>query len=79
MKEQKFDKTTYSEKPFKEADNSLTYWRSRPMWERLQAGYHLSLRAYAFAKASAYANGHDPNGPEQKIDRTIFSTRKHAL
>ncbi|MEM9548113.1 MAG: hypothetical protein AAGA77_19185 [Bacteroidota bacterium] len=68
MKEQKFDKTAYSEKTFKEADNSVAYWRTRPMWERLRAGYHLSLRAY----------GYDPNGPEQKIDLSIFSKRKHS-
>jgi len=67
MKEKRFDKSVYAEKTFKEADNSVAYWRTRPMWERLQAGYHLSLRAY----------GYDPNGPDPKIDLTIFSTRKH--
>lgn len=68
MKESKFDKTAYSEKTFEEADNSATYWRTRPMWERLQAGYHLSLRAY----------GYDPDGPDPKIDLSIFEMRNSS-
>lgn len=62
MKEQRFDKTAYAEKTFAEADNSVAYWRTRPMWERLQAGYHLSLRAY----------GHDPNEKESRFDFSYF-------
>ena len=65
MSKLKFDKTAYAEKSFSEADKTVAYWKTRPMEERLQAGYHLSLRAY----------GYDPYGPEQKIDRTIFSIR----
>lgn len=65
MKESRFDKTAYTEKTFKEADNSVAYWRTRPRWERLQAGYHLSLRAY----------GYDPAGPPPKFDTSIFRMR----
>ena len=65
MKEVRFDKTAYSEKSFEEADRSVAYWRKRPMWERLQAGYHLSLRAY----------GYDPAGPDPKIDTSLFQAR----
>ena len=35
------------------------------MWERLQAGYHLSLRAY----------GYDPDGPDPKLDVSIFEMK----
>ena len=66
MKEKRFDKKAYSEKTFSEADKSVAYWRTRPMWERLQAGYHLSLRAY----------GYDPNGPDPKLDIDIFEIRR---
>ncbi|MFT6337123.1 MAG: hypothetical protein ACI86M_001811 [Saprospiraceae bacterium] len=68
MKESKFDKTVYAEKTFKEADNTVSYWRTRPMWERLQAGYHLSLRAY----------GYDPEGPDPKLDVSIFEIRRSS-
>ncbi len=63
MKEKRFDKTSYGEKSYEEADNNVAYWRSRPMWERLQAGYHLSLRAY----------GLDPEGPDLKIDVSVMN------
>jgi len=43
MKEIRFDKTAYAEKSFDEADRNVKYWRSRPWWERLQAGYHMSF------------------------------------
>lgn len=65
MKEKRFDKTSYAEKSFEEADKNVAYWRSRPWWERLQAGYHMSLRAY----------GYDPEGPEPKIDVSIMEIR----
>lgn len=68
MKESRFDKTAYAEKSFAEADNSVAYWRTRPMWERLQAGYHLSLRAY----------GYDPNEPEPSFDFSYFEIRRSS-
>lgn len=66
MKEIPFDKTAYAEKTFEEADRNVKYWRSRPWWERLQAGYHMSLRAY----------GYDPEGPDPKIDVSIMTIRR---
>ena len=68
MKEKRFDKTAYAEKTFAEADNSVAYWRTRPMWERLQAGYHLSLRAY----------GYDPKGTLPRFDFSYFEIRRSS-
>ena len=65
MKENKLDKTKFRIQTYKEADNTVAYWRSRPWWERLQAGYHLSLRAY----------GYDPED-EPRLDKTVFKMRK---
>ena len=65
MKELRLDKTKFQIQSFAEADNTVAYWRSRPWQERLQAGYHLSLRAY----------GYDPENPP-KLDKTVFRARK---
>ena len=69
MEEIRFDKTAYAEKTFEEADNNVAYWRTRPMWERLQAGYHMSLRAY----------GIDPEGPDPKLDLSVFEMKKSSM
>jgi|GEM_PF-1081050 len=66
---EKFDKTAFAKKSFKEADNHRAYWMSRTPTERVVAAYRLSLRAH----------GIDPDGPHPKIDLTIFSTRKHQV
>jgi len=68
MKEERFDKTAYAEKTFAEADNNVAYWKTRPMWERLQAGHHLSLRAY----------GYDPNGTLPNFDFSYFEIRRSS-
>lgn len=65
MKETRLDKGKFKIQSFKEADSNVAYWRSRPWYERLQAGYHLSLRAY----------GYDPED-EPRLDKTKFSKRK---
>ncbi|HHB52259.1 MAG TPA: hypothetical protein ENK75_04350 [Saprospiraceae bacterium] len=64
MKE-KLDKTYFKKQTFKEADNSVAYWRSKTAAERLEAAYILSLRAY----------GYDPVNP-LKLDKTYFRKRK---
>ena len=65
MKNVRTEKYKYSEKTFEEADKSVAYWKTRPMWERLQAAYHLSLRAY----------GYDPDH-SPSFDKTVVRFRK---
>ncbi|MEE9438867.1 MAG: hypothetical protein V3V14_07705 [Saprospiraceae bacterium] len=59
--EEKLDKTFFIKQSHKEADNTVKYWRTKTMSERLQAGYYLSLRAY----------GYDPQHPPKWIKRTL--------
>lgn len=63
--EHRLDKTTYKKQSLAEADNNRPYWLTKSMDERLEAGYHLSLRAY----------GYDPRNPP-KMDKNYFVKRK---
>ena len=65
--EARLDKSYYMKQSFKEADSNVKYWRNRSMDERLQAAYHLSLRAY----------GYDPKHPP-KMDKTFFTKRTRS-
>ena len=60
----RLDKSYFKKQTFKEADNNVSFWRSRTPEERLEAAYILSLRAY----------GYDPDNPP-KMDKTIFKRR----
>ena len=62
--EKRLDKTKFKIQSFEEADHQTAYWRNKTMDERLQAAYHLSLRAY----------GYDPEHPP-KMDKSVFSIR----
>jgi len=63
--EESLDKNYFKKQSLKEADNTVRYWRTKTLSERLQAGYYLSLRAY----------GYDPDNPP-RLDKSVFSTRK---
>ncbi len=60
----RLDKSYFKKQTFEEADNNVSFWRSRTPEERLEAAYILSLRAY----------GYDPDNPP-KMDKTIFKRR----
>ncbi|MEO6132040.1 MAG: hypothetical protein ABIQ02_09335 [Saprospiraceae bacterium] len=65
--EEKLDRTAFKRQTAEEASNTTAYWRQQSDAFKLKSAYHLSLRAY----------GYDPEN-EPRLDRTVFSTRKHA-
>jgi hypothetical protein len=62
--EARLDKSVFKKQTLLDADRNTRYWRSKSYEERLQAGYHLSLRAY----------GYDPTDPP-RMDKQVFSMR----
>ncbi len=67
-KEERLDRSVFKQQTVAEASDTLAYWLRQPVAFRIKCAYHLSLRAY----------GYDPAN-EPRLDRTVFSTRKHAL
>lgn len=67
MKTFKLDRTAFSIKTFNEADNTTQFWRNKTSNERFEAAWYLICQAYNL----------DPS-KQHKLDRTIFSFRKHA-
>jgi hypothetical protein len=63
----KLDRTAFSIKTFKEADNNRAYWLSKTPAERWAAAWYLTCCAY----------GIDYKNPP-KLDRTAFSMRKNG-
>ena len=59
------DRTAFKRQTAEEASNTVAFWRQKSDAEKIQAAYHLSLRAW----------GHDPEN-EPRLDRTKFSMRK---
>ena len=62
----KFDRNAFSMGTFKQASHKLSYWKSKSPAERLEAAWILTCHAYGFS----------PENPP-KMDRTVFSMRKH--
>lgn len=62
----RMDRTKFKMQTFKEASHQLEYWRSKSIEDRLRAAYYLISVAYNF----------DVKHPP-KMDRTVFSMRKH--
>lgn len=62
----KLDKTAFKFNTFEEASNTVEFWRSRPVAERLKSAYELSLRAH----------GLDPK-ENHRLDKTYFRMRIH--
>lgn len=63
----KFDKTAFKATTFEEADRQNVFDASVPIGERLRQAWYLTCKAY----------GIDPENPP-KMDKTVFSSRKHA-
>ncbi|MDQ3108794.1 MAG: hypothetical protein M3R17_02775 [Bacteroidota bacterium] len=64
----KLDRTAFRATNHKEKGNDLSYWKSKTNEERLAAAFYLNSVAYNF----------DINNPP-RMDRTVFSMRKHRL
>jgi hypothetical protein len=60
----RMDKTAFAAKSFKEADDHVTEWKNKTPWERLEAAFFLINHAYGVTSKT-------------KLDRTVFSKRKH--
>jgi hypothetical protein len=63
----KLDRTQFKIQTFEEADNTREYWLSKTPNERFAAAWYLICCAWNI----------DMNNPP-KLDRTVFSTRKHG-
>ena len=63
--EERMDRTAFKRQTVAEASNTVAFWRQKSDTEKIQAAYHLSLRAW----------GYDPEN-EPRLDRTKFSMRK---
>ena len=68
MTKYQLDRTFGKAQTFAEADNNTDYWRQKDAKERLQAAWYLISCAYGF----------DLDNPP-RLDRTVFSMRKHKV
>lgn len=64
----KLDRTVFKHQSIEEADKNTNYWLSKTHEERLAASFYLNSIAYNF----------DINNPP-KMDKTVFSMRKHKI
>lgn len=65
-KKYRLDRTQFKMQSFEEADMQYDYWKKQSITERLRAATYLISVAFDF----------DLNHPP-RLDRTIFSMRKH--
>ncbi|WP_395044711.1 hypothetical protein [Flavobacterium sp.] len=65
MDNYKMDRTVVSKSTFEEADDHVTFYQDKTPLERLNY-------------ACDIINSIFDSTPEKKVDRTIFSSRKHA-
>lgn len=65
MKNYRMDRTIVSKTTFEEADDHVTFYQDKTPLERLNY-------------ACDIINSIFQSSPEKKVDRTIFSSRKHA-
>jgi hypothetical protein len=59
----RLDKTAFSVRSFKDADDHVTEWMDKTPWERLEAAFFLINHAYGI-------------NSKTKLDRTVFSKRR---
>lgn len=59
------DKTAFKVQSFEEADNHYGTWKDKSCSERLDAAFYLINMVYGVR-------------PSTKLDRTVFSKRKHG-
>jgi hypothetical protein len=62
----RLDRTAFRAVTFEEAEQTQAYWLTKTPAERFRAAMYLNSIAYNF----------DINNPP-KMDKTVFSTRKH--
>lgn len=65
MENYKMDRTVVSKSTFEEADDHVTFYKDKTPLERLNY-------------ACDIINSIFDSTPEKKVDKTIFSSRKHA-
>ena len=65
MENFRMDRTVVSKSTFEEADDHVTFYKDKTPLERLNY-------------ACDIINSIFDSSPEQKVDRTVFSSRKHA-
>ena len=65
MENFKMDRTVVSKSTFEEADDHVTFYKDKTPLERLNC-------------ACDIINSIFDSSPEKKVDRTVFSSRKHA-
>lgn len=64
-KKYRIDKTTFKIQTFEEADDHYGQWENKSTAERLDAAFYLICMAFKVK-------------PSTKLDRTVFSKRKHG-
>jgi hypothetical protein len=64
-KKYRMDKTAFKMQTFEEADNNYGNWEMKSYAERLDAACYLICTAFGIK-------------PSTKLDRTVFSKRKHG-
>ena len=67
QKPSRLDRTKFKMQTAEDAAYHISYWKKKTISERLQAAYYLISVAYNF----------DITSPP-RLDRSTFSTRKHA-
>lgn len=67
-KSPKLDRTAFRMGKHEELSNDFKYWQSKSLAERLRAAHYLNSVAFQF----------DIENPP-RLERTIFSMRKHRL
>ena len=66
MTKYRLDKTQFKAQSFEQADDNRAYWLQKDVKERVKAAWYLISCAYGF----------DLDNPP-RLDKTVFSTRKH--
>jgi hypothetical protein len=64
-KKYRLDKTAFAAQTAEQADNHYAYWKNKTPHERLDAAFYLINRFYGIT-------------PKTKLDRSVFSKRKHS-
>jgi hypothetical protein len=60
----RLDRSKFKATTIQEADDHVTYWKDKSYRERMEAAWYLINKAYGTTSAT-------------KLDRTVFSARKH--
>lgn len=61
----RLDRTAFSTQTLDEANNHYGFWKNKPLKERLNAAFYLISQTYNV-------------GIETRLDKTVFTKRKHG-